>query len=149
MIGYVIPESRLHAKIWPGFFAGAQQWGLHRSKKLQSSFCEQFSFCEGPGRRHARARLGITQPCPHSSAAGALTRQKLDIQLLKRSFVQCQGPGIVGHSLTWLQLMWLQLEVVRRPVGVVWGRFGAPLGPGPRTAVNFSHMSCSHIYRPP
>ncbi len=29
----------------------------------------------------------------------------------------------------WLQLMWLQFEVVRGPVGVVWGRFGAGLGP--------------------
>ncbi len=24
----------------------------------------------------------------------------------------------------WLQLMWLQFEVVRGPVGVVWGRLG-------------------------
>ena len=27
-----------------------------------------------------------------------------------------------------LQLMWLQFEVVRGPVGVVWGRLGAGLG---------------------
>ncbi len=33
-----------------------------------------------------------------------------------------------------LQLMWLQFEVVRGPVGVVWGRFWAGLGPkGPQT----------------
>ncbi len=29
----------------------------------------------------------------------------------------------------WLQLMWLQFEVVRGPVGVVGGQFGAGLGP--------------------
>ncbi len=29
-----------------------------------------------------------------------------------------------GGLLIWLQLMWLQFEVVRGPVGVVWGRFG-------------------------
>ncbi len=28
-----------------------------------------------------------------------------------------------------LQLMWLQSEVVRSPVGLVWVRFGAGLGP--------------------
>ena len=66
----------------------------------------------------------------------------------------------------WLQLMWLQFEVVRGPVGVVWGRFGAGLGPcgprssskttpndpdrtGPRTTSNCSHMICSHIHRSP
>ena len=31
----------------------------------------------------------------------------------------------IGDLWMWLQLMWLQFEVVRGPVGVVWGRFGA------------------------
>ncbi len=34
---------------------------------------------------------------------------------------------LVGHLWLWLQLMWLQIEAVRGPVGVVWGRFGAGL----------------------
>ena len=29
----------------------------------------------------------------------------------------------------WLQLMWLQVALVRGPVGVVWGRCGTDLGP--------------------
>jgi hypothetical protein len=60
--------------------------------------------------------------------------------------------------------MWLQFEVVRGPVGVVWGRIEpdwVPKGPhidpnrsqttptGPRTTSNCSHMSCSHIHRSP
>ncbi len=41
---------------------------------------------------------------------------------------------VVGDLWTWLQLMWLQFEVVRGPVGVVRGRFGVGLGPrGPQT----------------
>ncbi len=33
-----------------------------------------------------------------------------------------------------LQIMWLQFEVDRSPVGFAWGRFGAGLGPqGPQT----------------
>ena len=35
-----------------------------------------------------------------------------------------------GDVRMWLQLMWLQFEVVRGPVGVVWGRIGT--GPDPR-----------------
>ena len=31
----------------------------------------------------------------------------------------------------WLSLMWLKFEVVRGPVGIVWGRFGAGLN-GPQ-----------------
>ncbi len=34
------------------------------------------------------------------------------------------GPRL-GDLRMWLRLMWLQFEVVRGPVGVVWGRFGA------------------------
>jgi hypothetical protein len=34
----------------------------------------------------------------------------------------------------WLQLVWLQVEVVRGPVGLAWDPFGAGLGPkGPQT----------------
>ncbi len=41
--------------------------------------------------------------------------------------------GFLGGLLMWLQLMWLQFEVVRGHVGVVWGQFGAGLGPcGPQ-----------------
>ncbi len=29
----------------------------------------------------------------------------------------------------WLQLMWLQSEIVRGPVGVDWGPFGPQTGP--------------------
>ncbi len=40
----------------------------------------------------------------------------------------------LGDLWMWLQLMWLQCEVVRGPVGIVWGRFGTGLGPfGPLT----------------
>ena len=38
------------------------------------------------------------------------------------------GQGF-GDLWMWLQLMWLQFEVVRGPVGVVHGWFGAGLGP--------------------
>ncbi len=43
-----------------------------------------------------------------------------------------------GDLWMWLQLVWLQLEVVRDPVGVVWGRFGAGLGPqaGAKSTLN-------------
>ncbi len=41
-------------------------------------------------------------------------------------------PG-VGVLWMWLQRMCLLFEVVRGPVGVVWGRLGAGLGPlGPQ-----------------
>ena len=40
---------------------------------------------------------------------------------------------MIGDLRMWLQLMRLQFEVVRGPVGVDWGRFGAGLGPqGPQ-----------------
>ncbi len=47
------------------------------------------------------------------------------------------GPGILGnlgpaHSAIYgcgCNLMWLQFEVVRGPVGVAWGRFGALWAP--------------------
>ncbi len=39
-----------------------------------------------------------------------------------------------GDLWMWLELMWLQFEFVRGPVGVAWGRFGAGMGPfGPQT----------------
>jgi hypothetical protein len=39
-----------------------------------------------------------------------------------------------GNLWMWLQLMWLQFEVVRGPVGVIWGRSGAGFRPkGPQT----------------
>ncbi len=42
----------------------------------------------------------------------------------------------VGDQWMRLQLMWLQFEVVRGPVLIVWGRFGAGLGPfGPQAGV--------------
>ena len=42
--------------------------------------------------------------------------------------------NLIGDLWMWLQLMWLQFEVVRGPVGVVWGRGGTDLGPaGPQT----------------
>ena len=37
--------------------------------------------------------------------------------------------ALLGDLWMWLQLMWLQFEVVRGPVGVVWDRFGAGLEP--------------------
>ncbi len=61
----------------------------------------------------------------------------------------------------WLQVMWLQFDVVRDTVGVGGGRFGAGLGPkglqrAPnrpqidfKSTSNCSHMSCSHIHRSP
>ena len=61
----------------------------------------------------------------------------------------------------WLQLLWLQFEVVRGPVGVDGGRFGTARGQkcprpapkstptGPRTTSNCSHMSCGRIHRSP
>ena len=61
----------------------------------------------------------------------------------------------------WLQLMWLQFEAVRCPVGVELGLVCVPLGSkpvpngpqttptGPRTTSNCSRMSCSHIHRSP
>ncbi len=36
--------------------------------------------------------------------------------------------GLVGDLWAWLQLMRLQFEVVRDPVGIVWGRFGSRFG---------------------
>ncbi len=41
------------------------------------------------------------------------------------------GPGlfIFVDLWMWLQLMRLQFEVVRGPVGVVWGRLGSPSRP--------------------
>ncbi len=47
----------------------------------------------------------------------------------------------VGDLWMWLQLMWLQFEVVRGPVAVVWDRFEAGLGPfgpqaGPKSTTN-------------
>ncbi len=46
--------------------------------------------------------------------------------------VSCES--LFGALWMWLQLMWLQFEVVRGPVGIVWGRFWAGLGPfGPLT----------------
>ncbi len=49
--------------------------------------------------------------------------------------------NFVGDLWTWLQLMWLRYEVVRGPVGVVWGRLWAGLGPkepqtGPKATPN-------------
>ncbi len=42
--------------------------------------------------------------------------------------------AVLGDLWIWLQLVWLQFEVVRSLVGVVWERFGAGLGPfGPQT----------------
>ncbi len=39
----------------------------------------------------------------------------------------------LGELWMWLQLMWLQFEVVQGTVGVVWGQFGTGLGPfGPQ-----------------
>ncbi len=38
-------------------------------------------------------------------------------------------PTEVGDLWMWLELMRLQFEVVRGPVGVVWGRFEAGFGP--------------------
>ena len=44
------------------------------------------------------------------------------------------SPFRFGDLWMWLHLMWLHFEVVRGPVGVVWGRFGSGLGPfGPQT----------------
>ncbi len=41
-----------------------------------------------------------------------------------------EGPvGFIGDLWMRLQLLWLQFEVVRSPVGVVWGRFGALWAP--------------------
>ncbi len=37
----------------------------------------------------------------------------------------------IGDLWMWLQLMWFQFEVVRGPVGIIGGRFGAGL-PGPK-----------------
>ena len=47
----------------------------------------------------------------------------------------------VGDLWMWLQVMWLQFEVVRGPVGVVQDRFGPGLGPnwaqaGPKSTPN-------------
>ncbi len=40
-----------------------------------------------------------------------------------------KGASLAGDLWMWLQLMWLQFEVVRNQVGVTWGRFGTGLGP--------------------
>ena len=42
---------------------------------------------------------------------------------------KCEVETSFGDLGMWLQLMWLQFEVVRGPVGVVWGRFGPAWGP--------------------
>ena len=67
----------------------------------------------------------------------------------------------IGDLWMWLQLMWLQVALVRGPVGVVWGRCGTDFGPQspkpvpnrtqttptrPRTTPNCSRMSCRHIH---
>jgi hypothetical protein len=48
--------------------------------------------------------------------------------------------GHFGDLWMWLDLMWLQFEIVGGPAGVVWDRFGASLGPkethaGPKSKV--------------
>ncbi len=74
-------------------------------------------------------------------------------------------PVVQTSPVRRLQLMRLQFEVVRSPVGVVWGRIGVGLGPfglragpesttndtptGPRTTSTCSHMNCSHVHRWP
>jgi hypothetical protein len=72
-----------------------------------------------------------------------------------------RAKAYLGDLWMWLQLMGLQFEVVRGPVGVVWGRCGASLWhfgrkPAPsrpqatptglRTTSKRSHMNCSHIH---
>ncbi len=88
-------------------------------------------------------------------------------QVLPASMVHrknTMGATPLGDLWMWLQLMWLQFEVVRGPLGVVridlvqvWGSNGptpAPNPPqrtptGPRTISDCNHMSCSHIHRSP
>ncbi len=43
----------------------------------------------------------------------------------------CPTDSLIGDLWMWLQLMWLQFEVLRGPVGDVWAwdRFGTGLGP--------------------
>ncbi len=80
------------------------------------------------------------------------------------SFYAGLGPTL-RDLWKWLQLMWLQFEVVRGPVGVRlgvdvgpdWGPLGPKLAPhrpqttptAPRTASDCSHMSCNHVHRSP
>ncbi len=77
-----------------------------------------------PGRRFllpisALSEAGMKQDRP---ARGA---QRVRAPCLVRKHVA----ACLGDLWMWLQLMWLQFEVVRGPVGVVWGRFGGPSGP--------------------
>ncbi len=67
----------------------------------------------------------------------------------------------LGDLWMWLQLMWLQFEVVRGPVVVDLEPSWSKKGPKPasdrpqttptglRTSSHCSHMSCSHVHRSP
>ncbi len=49
----------------------------------------------------------------------------------RRKVGSSQTPATLGDLWMWLQLTWLKKEIVRGPIGVVWDRFGAGLGPSP------------------
>ena len=64
-------------------------------------------------RRERRARRALVRRLWHGRSTGAILKK-------------CEE---LGDLWMWLQLMWLQFVVVRGPVAVVCGRFGAGLGP--------------------
>ncbi len=139
----------------PGFRAGC-------GPGLAGKLIKTFQNPDCPGRRpgqfgtrcrpvHAGFRVG-TGP---NAALEARPWAGSTIEIYSRSL------AFNGDLWMWLQLMRLQSEVVRGPVGVIWGRLWADLGPrpapnrpqstptGPWTTSNCSHMSCRHIHRSP
>ena len=58
--------------------------------------------------------------------------------------------SLIGDLWMWLQLMWLQFEVVRGPAGVVWARFGTGLGScgpqaSPKSTPNDRHRTSDNL----
>ncbi len=96
---------------------------------------------------------GQPTSCPMGEAAGP----KLRTQQRKTMTTPPEQCVIFSDLWMLLQIVWLQFEVARGPVGVVSARFEASLGPfwpeagpkstptGTRTTSNCSHMSCSRI----
>ncbi len=72
------------------------------------------------------AKLGPKTPFNGATGASEIDEIKIDFNINSKLKMS-------GALWMWLPLVWLQLEVVRGPVGAVWGRLRAVFGPfGPQ-----------------
>ena len=123
------------------------------AKKVQNMICLKKRFARSRGASHLGPPPGpggaLGTRAPHSgrlasrrSTDAAATRirtepraphrgqKRAKTKVPQKSKNVPRGPGRgPGGGPGVLQLMWLQFEVARGPVEVVWGRFGAGLGP--------------------